>query len=408
MDERKRAALQVMERLEQAGFAAYLVGGCVRDELLGRQPQDYDVATEAHPYKVQEIFPRTVPTGLQHGTVTVVQQGIPVEVTTFRVEEGYEDRRRPSQVAFVSSLKLDLARRDFTVNAMARDRHGKLIDYFSGVQDLEAQVIRTVGEPLERFREDALRMLRAARFVAQFGFSLDDKAKRAIEQLKQESRFLSVERVVSELEKMWRMPTPSPGMGILFETGLIAALPPFYQWIDESKPAADRLERFDWVQDRIVRWSYLLSLCGTGEAVLESRLTQLKLANRDKEAIIDCLKLGSKWERQGEEEWKRLLYRFGILALKRAAQLAELLGRRQVDDPDEAKLEEWWQAMPVKQTQDLPITGTELIRHVGKKAGPWVGKTLAYLAEQAALQHIPNEREALLKEGCQIGAKYSQ
>jgi tRNA nucleotidyltransferase (CCA-adding enzyme) len=408
MDERKQAALWVMEKLEQAGFAAYLVGGCVRDELMGRQPQDYDVATEARPEQVQAIFPRTAPTGLQHGTVTVVHNDLPIEVTTFRIEGEYEDRRRPSQVAFVSSLKLDLARRDFTVNAMAKDRHGELIDYFSGMADLEAKVIRAVGDPLERFQEDALRMLRAARFVAQFGFSLDADARQAMVQLKQECRFLSVERVVSELEKIWKAAAPSTGLEILADTGLFTHLPPFCQWADGRQLAIEGLKRFDWVRDRIVRWSYLLSLCKTDMAGLAARLNQLKLATRDKEAISACMQLGLTWQRQTDEEWKRRLYRFGLDALQRAGQLACLLELRRPEDPDETKLAAWWQAMPVKHTRELAVSGTDLIRQTGRQAGPWVGRTLAYLAEQAALQRIPNEREALLKEGCQFGAKYTQ
>lgn len=408
MDKRKQAALQVIEQLEQAGFAAYLVGGCVRDELLGRQPQDYDVATDAKPTTVLELFPRSVPTGLQHGTVTVVHEGNPIEVTTFRVEEGYEDRRRPTQVSFVSSLKLDLARRDFTINAMARDRYGRLIDYFGGVEDLKAQQIRTVGDPSARFREDALRMLRAARFVAQFHFSLDANTKQAMERLKQESRFLSVERVVMEIEKMWRAPAPSPGMKLLFETGLIEELPPFDRWLPKAKPSAESLQRFDSTPDRIVRWSYWLSLFGAEESTHRSMLSQLKLANRDKKEISACFTLGSTWQKREEEAWKRLLYRFKLAALQRAAQLAKLLELREAQDPDEIVFAEWWREMPVKRPQDLSITGADLIRYLGKEAGPWVGKTLVILAERAALQHIPNERAELLKEGCRVGAKYSQ
>lgn len=188
----------ILETLHQAGFQAYIVGGCVRDELLGICPKDYDVTTNARPEQVQALFAHTLPTGLKHGTVTILSDS-PVEVTTFRQEKEYSDHRHPDHVAFVDSLKEDLARRDFTINAMAYDPNIGLIDPFGGQQDLQDHIIRAVGDPYQRFHEDALRMLRAHRFAARFHFQIEDQTKQAIETLHADIRYVSVERIRHEL-----------------------------------------------------------------------------------------------------------------------------------------------------------------------------------------------------------------
>ena len=167
---------KIIFRLEAEGFSAFMVGGCVRDILMGRAPKDWDVATSASPGEVQRLFEKTVPTGERHGTVTVILDGGKAEVTTFRSESAYSDHRRPDSVTFVSDLKEDLKRRDFTINAMAMRADGTVMDYFGGGADLKAGIIRCVGEARERFEEDALRMLRALRFSAELGFEIDRKS----------------------------------------------------------------------------------------------------------------------------------------------------------------------------------------------------------------------------------------
>ncbi|MBA4543170.1 CCA tRNA nucleotidyltransferase [Thermoactinomyces daqus] len=409
MDTRKAAALSVMEQLEKSGFQAYLVGGCVRDEMLGISPQDYDIATDAVPDQVQNLFPRTIPTGLKHGTVTVVEQGIPLEVTTFRIEEAYLDRRRPSQVRFVSSLKQDLARRDFTINAMAKNRRGQVIDYFSGKEDLLVGRIRTVGNPRDRFREDALRMLRAVRFVAQFGFALEEETRRALIALRSECFHLSVERVVQELEKMWKAVSPSAGVRELFSTDLLRALPPFCRWDLQSFPP-DQAASFDHTSDRIVRWAYLLWLCQTDEACLGRRLKALKLPTRDQKQISVCfrLMLAGEWTATDPVYWKRQLLRHGLDSVRRSGQLRRLVGKIMDKDLTETRFQDWWNEMPVKERRELALGGEELIRYSGKKAGPWVGQVLNNLYEQVALGLLPNDKNALLEEGYKIGKVDSQ
>ena len=191
----------ILETLQGAGFEAYAVGGCVRDALLGREPHDWDITTSALPYEVKTLFPRTIDTGLQHGTVTVMCGRTGYEVTTFRVDGVYEDGRHPKEVTFTPSLAEDLKRRDFTINAMAYDGNGGLIDLFGGQQDLEKGIIRAVGDPMQRFSEDALRIMRAIRFSAQLGYEIDGATLEAASELAPNLRKISAERIRDELEK---------------------------------------------------------------------------------------------------------------------------------------------------------------------------------------------------------------
>ncbi len=204
----EETALEILRRLEAAGHRAYLVGGCVRDRLLGRPVHDWDVATSARPEQVTALFARTIPTGLRHGTVTVAMEDGTYEVTTFRAETGYADGRHPDAVRFVADVAQDLGRRDFTVNAMAMDAAGEVVDRYGGRADLAAGLLRAVGDPARRFREDALRMLRAVRFSAQLGFRVEAETARAMAALAPLCARLSAERVRDELEKTLLSPAP--------------------------------------------------------------------------------------------------------------------------------------------------------------------------------------------------------
>ena len=192
----------ILDKLHQSGHEAYVVGGCVRDALLGREPNDWDITTSALPSEVKEIFPRTIDTGLKHGTVTVLIGRESFEVTTYRVDGVYEDGRHPKQVTFTPSLSEDLRRRDFTINAMAYDPGSGLVDLFGGQEDLTDGVIRAVGDPVQRFTEDALRILRAFRFAAQLGYSIDPETLRAASSLSRNLEKISSERIREELEKI--------------------------------------------------------------------------------------------------------------------------------------------------------------------------------------------------------------
>ena len=213
---------EIIKTLERAGFEARYVGGCVRDTLLNRPIHDWDIASQALPEDVMHLFAHCVPTGLKHGTVTVLLDGVSAEVTTYRLDGAYHDGRHPDGVRFVRSLAEDLARRDFTINAMAMDESGAITDLFGGRDDLTRHVIRCVGDPETRFREDALRMLRAYRFAAQLGFSLDEQTQAAIRRCAPLCATLSRERVREEAEKALLSDQPEY-FGRMLAEGLLEA-----------------------------------------------------------------------------------------------------------------------------------------------------------------------------------------
>ena len=199
---------EVIRSLENAGYEAVFVGGAVRDYLLGKAATDIDIATSAEPEEVKALFPMTVDIGTAHGTVLVLMNGEPIEVTTYRTEGTYTDHRRPDEVRFVKSLQEDLRRRDFTMNALAMTKEGELIDLFGGKADMADRVIRAVGNAGDRFNEDALRMFRAVRFTAVLGFDIEDQTCKAICDHAEQIRYISVERLKAEMDKLFVSDNP--------------------------------------------------------------------------------------------------------------------------------------------------------------------------------------------------------
>ena len=218
---------KIIHTLEQAGHEAYAVGGCVRDALLGLEPDDWDITTSAEPEEVKALFHRTIDTGIKHGTVTVRMDGKSFEVTTYRIDGKYEDGRHPEEVTFTKSLEEDLKRRDFTINAMAYNDSTGIVDLFGGQDDLREKMIRCVGDPLERFSEDALRMMRAVRFAAKLDFSIEEETKKAISELKDNLSKVSAERIQVELTKLITSDHPEQ-LRTLHETGLTSVF--FPEW----------------------------------------------------------------------------------------------------------------------------------------------------------------------------------
>ncbi len=212
-------AEDILQVLETHGFEAYAVGGCVRDSMLGRVPDDWDITTSAKPIEVKALFRRTVDTGLKHGTVTVLMDKEGFEVTTYRVDGEYEDGRHPKEVVFTASLGEDLKRRDFTINAMAYNPQKGVVDLFGGIGDLKSGVIRCVGNPMERFTEDALRIMRAVRFSAQLGFRIEEKTRDALKILAPNLKHVSAERIQAELLKLLVSPHPDY-LRIAYESGI--------------------------------------------------------------------------------------------------------------------------------------------------------------------------------------------
>ena len=197
-----KKVLFIINNLQLAGYDAFAVGGCVRDSILARKPQDWDITTSAKPEAIKEIFRRTVDTGIEHGTVTVMIGKDSYEVTTYRIDGAYEDSRHPKEVRFTNCLEEDLRRRDFTINAMAYHPERGLVDLFHGMEDMEHKIVRCVGNPMERFHEDALRILRAVRFSAQLGFTIEEKTKAGIQALAPNLKCVSAERIQTELVKL--------------------------------------------------------------------------------------------------------------------------------------------------------------------------------------------------------------
>lgn len=229
-----RQVKKIIETLETAGYEAYAVGGCVRDTILGREPDDWDITTSARPEQVKALFHRTVDTGIQHGTVTVLLEGNGFEVTTYRIDGEYADNRHPKDVTFTADLTEDLKRRDFTINAMAYNERRGLVDVFGGERDLEDRVIRCVGEARERFEEDALRILRAVRFAAQLGFRIEEETQKAAALMAENLRNISAERIQTELVKLLVSPHPEI-LKKAYELGLTKVVLPEFDTMMETE-----------------------------------------------------------------------------------------------------------------------------------------------------------------------------
>lgn len=290
--------IHILNTLERSGYEARLVGGCVRDTLLHRRPNDWDVATAAAPEAVTELFERTVPTGIRHGTVTVLYGGSACEVTTYRVEGAYSDHRRPDSVRFTSRLEEDLSRRDFTVNAMAMDASLAITDPFGGREDLSRRLIRCVGDARERFTEDALRMLRAVRFAAQLDFALDSAALEAIAGCAPLCSALSPERVAAELRAV--LASRDPGMvWLMADLGLLNA------WLTPREGERTRLDTLPRCA-RLAHFCSDLSRCGS----ITSTDTFLRSLRMDTRSVKIC-SAAAEILASGSRDYKRLLRDYG-------------------------------------------------------------------------------------------------
>lgn len=356
---------EILRKLRGAGYEAWYVGGCVRDTLLGRPVHDWDVTTSALPEEIMACFSHCVPTGIRHGTVTVLEDGAQAEVTTYRADGAYLDNRHPEQVTFVRSLTEDLARRDFTVNAMAMDEDGTIIDPYDGQEDLKLRVLRCVGQPEQRFREDALRMLRAIRFSAQLGFTIENETAAAMKRLGHLCAGLSAERIRDELEKTLLSPAPEAvvqmaALGLRLEFGLQGATD--CRWLAQL-PC-----------ERTVRWAGLCRCCPT------LNLTALRL---DRQTARDAMTVGKMEIPDTELGWKHLLAEQGTV---QASLLAELCGCSGL-------VERILQSGDCLSLKDLAVSGRDFPDLQGRELGERL---------QALLYHVlahpeDNSREILIK-----------
>ena len=423
-------AAALLDALHAAGYAAYAVGGCVRDSLLGRTAHDWDLCTSALPQQVMELFgtEQCIPTGLQHGTVTIKYGGQLYETTTFRTEGSYTDGRHPDAVQFVPDVREDLARRDFTINAMAYNEAEGLVDPFGGQKDLQNGLLRAVGEPQQRFTEDALRILRLYRFAARFGFALDAATARAARQLAPHLDCISAERIQEELAKLLTAPQP----GAYLEPAVLAVVLPELTpaALDAAKPVVDACPAGE--KNLPVRWAALLGALGetatrrvlkrlrcsnacieetavlVREAAGEGVCGSFLLGHESGHSIARPTACGSRVPPQrtvlgetpahaGEIAIRQLLGRYGLCTVERLCALCGALYPQAAPDCALAaqrarQLEADGVCCRVSQ---LAVNGRDLMA-AGIPAGPALRRVLEALLDGVIRAEYPNEKPVLL------------
>lgn len=396
-------AAALLTRLHAAGHAAYAVGGCVRDSLLGQTPHDWDLCTSATPEQVLELFGNAhcIPTGLQHGTVTVKHGGELYEITTFRTEGAYSDGRHPDHVAFVPDVKEDLARRDFTINAMAYNAEEGLIDPFGGQNDLAAGIVRAVGEPQRRFEEDALRILRLYRFAARFGFAIDPATGQAARVLCRHLDCVSEERIAEELSRLLAAPAP----GAYLEAEVLAVIFPELDAAElpESRRILDALE--PGMEHVPVRLAALL--CPLGEAGARAALKRLKCSNALTGTVATLVREAAA-EMPGAAltlTARRFLSRYDLATITDLTALCSARHPEQAEafaalQQEAARLVETNACCRINQ---LAVNGRDLM-DAGVRPGPGLRRVLDALLEQVLTGQLPNEKAALLAAAAQVAA----
>ena len=434
-------AAALLARLHGAGYAAYAVGGCVRDSLLGRTPQDWDLCTSARPEQVLALFGegQCIPTGLQHGTVTIKYGGQLYETTTFRTEGAYTDGRHPDEVHFVPDVRQDLARRDFTINAMAYNDAEGLIDPFGGQQDLQQGILRAVGDPATRFEEDALRILRLYRFAARFGFAIDPPTGQAARALCAHLDCVSVERIEEELSKLLAAPAPA---AYLDEKILKVIIPELSApALQAAKPVVDACPA--GTEDLPVRWAALLM--SLGEDGTRKALKRLRCSNTCIEQTAVLVREVHPGAFSSDTIWgipspallpaaagshppdgpqknsrtglgqdaapdtairiRKLLGRYDLHTVQRLAALgAAMEPERAADFAAQAELAAQLDADGVCcRVSQLAVNGRDLMA-AGIPAGPGLRRTLEALLDAVVRGQLPNERQCLLDAAGQISA----
>jgi tRNA nucleotidyltransferase (CCA-adding enzyme) len=429
----------IVERLRSAGRYAWIVGGCVRDSLLGKPVADWDVATEARPDELLKIFPRAIPTGLQHGTVTVVMGGHHYEVTTLRGETTYSDGRRPDAVHFVEEIASDLARRDFTVNAMAVDPvSGNLIDPFGGAADLASKTLRAVGNARERFSEDGLRVLRAARFAATLDFDLEASTFAAIEPTLDTFRKVSAERVRDEWLKAMKAQKPSRAFEVMRTSGILGVTCP--ELLEGFGMEQNKWHTFDvWshamacmdacVGDPVLRIAALLHDVGkprtramsekthdytfydhdrVGAEIADPICARLRFSTDERQRIVALVRHHlfhyDQWSDAAVRRWIRRVGKERIEDLY-ALNEADLRGKAPTLEPDSlaplyalrVHVERVLAEGAALSTRDLAIDGHVLMKELGIKPGRIIGEILDSLLEDVTTDPTLNEHAVLLE-----------
>ena len=399
MDE---GAAELLDTLHRAGYAAYVVGGCVRDSLLGLTPHDWDLCTSALPQQGMELFgeEKCIPTGLQHGTVTVKQGGGLYEITTFRTEGTYTDGRHPDEVHFVPDVREDLARRDFTINAMAYNAKEGLVDPFGGQADLQSGILRAVGVPHQRFTEDALRILRLYRFAARFGFSIDPPTAQAAQELCAHLDCVSVERIEEELAKLLSAPAPAAYLDEKILSVVLPELSP--EALAAVKPVVDACPAGE--QALPVRLAALL--LSLGEDGTRRTLRRLRCSNACIEETAVLVREAVSGVPVSLNIYaRRLLGRYNLCTVQRLAALGTALQPEHA--ADFAALSELAERLDADgvccRVSQLAVNGRDLMA-AGVPAGPGIRKVLEALLDGVIREEYPNERQALLAAVQQLAA----
>ncbi len=425
----------IINTLEEAGYEAYAVGGCVRDSVLGREPDDWDITTSAKPEETKRLFPRTVDTGIKHGTVTVLLGGEGFEVTTYRIDGTYEDGRHPSEVTFTANLKEDLRRRDFTINAMAYNDRSGLVDLYGGLADMENRVIRCVGDARERFDEDALRMLRAVRFSAQLGYRIDEATGEAVRALAPNLQKISAERIQVEFVKLVTSPHPDY-LRTAYELGITAQILPEFDLCMET-PQRHKHHCYDVGEhilhamsgveaDKVLRLGMLFHDIGKpqtltvdpdgtthnkmhpfeGEKITRKVMRRLKFDNDTTDKVTKLVLYHDYDIAPTEAGVRRAVNRIGeeifsmIFTVRRADIAAQSDYMREEKLAKVDYIEKLYKEILARKdavtVKDLAISGNDLIAE-GMPTGRQIGETLSALLDRVLDDPSLNTREILLK-----------
>lgn len=426
----------IIDTIMEAGYEAYAVGGCIRDSILLRKPSDWDITTSASPYQVKELFRRTLDTGIKHGTVTVMLDKEGFEVTTYRIDGEYEDGRHPKEVTFTRNLTEDLKRRDFTINAMAYNEKDGLVDIFGGLEDIRCKMIRCVGDPVERFSEDALRMMRAVRFSAQLGYRIEEETSNAIRVLAPDLKKISAERIQTELVKLLTSPHPDY-LRMAYETGITKVVLPEFDlcMITEQKNphhcytvGEHTLVAMQAVRaDKVLRLAMLFHdmgkpLCVTtdeegidhfhghpsvSEEIAGNVLHRLKFDNDTIYMVKKLVKYHDQYIEPQPKNVRRAIRKMGedvfplLLEVKEADVQAQSDFLREKKEKNLKDVRDVYQRiLEEKQCvslKTLAINGKDLIDQTGMKPGKELGEVLNDLLDLVTGDPARNTREYLLK-----------
>lgn len=380
-------AKPILEKIDHAGFEAFFVGGSVRDMLLGNPIHDVDIATSAFPEEVKTIFDRTVDTGIQHGTVMVLDHGQGYEITTFRTESTYTDFRRPDRVTFVRTLKEDLKRRDFTINAMAMTKDAKIIDLFDGLSDMKVHSLRAVGNAETRFNEDALRIMRALRFSSQLGFSIEEETKFALQKLASNLEKIAVERIRVEFEKLLMGAYAPKSLELAEKLDILKYLPGNLMSMNlpEFRKALE-LTHPESTQEVWLLIGYYLNLENED---LEKFMRSWKTSRADIQAVTSVVPVAKNIINATTYQ----LYEIN----QYEELLLSLLNMIQTSSEVINKIYTIFRKIPIKKIQDLSINGSMLIEQAIVSPGPDMGRILKIIEQQVVDEKVPNKQEILLK-----------